>query len=544
MKYKKSSLLIFLLLIFMVNFSAIVNINALNGSSVFVDGVMYEVISGNQVSLQLNDGTHTIKISKQGYTDYTETVNLNGDQNYILKVEQSPLSRLIFDNTMNIEVSYDYQNKKITKKLDKENATLNVPSSIKKIEVKSEGYQPKIINLNLLPFDEENISLSLLKDNYFVLDSYPSNADVFVGDEFIGKTPIELNKNLSNSIIIKKEKYIPYKLNYNGENSLKVNLTSGVNLSIQSVPTGAAIYNGDEFMGVTPFNATVKPDNYALKITYMGYDTKNLNIEVNKESYNNYRVILDKKMVKMELFNSDNVELNIDGNYIGSGVKYIYIDNLKHLVKVKNEDKIYSFVLSKDIGEYIDFNKNTFINVISKDNKTFSINSKTYNSPKTIKLDLLADTQYFTLNTVSKSYNLKLNSGNGYNIFLDDSSVVFYGTNVKNSNLYVDGKLFVDKVIIPVNKKSISIKSTFENKVNEETINIKGNKSTDKTFNIEKTYPVRIDSTDSFVIGNKVYNETPYYVYLKSGANVIEYKGVKIVIFVYGPEYINLDSIL
>ncbi|MDK2945297.1 PEGA domain-containing protein [Geotoga petraea] len=542
MKYKRLSLLFCLILFFSANFAATVNVNALNGSSVFVNGSMHEVIKNNGVELQLNDGTYTIKVSKQGYSDYTETIEISDGQNYILNVEQNPLSRIVFNNEFEISVSYKYQNEVITKELDK-HSYLDLPSSVNEIEVDSSGYQKESIKLNLLPFDEKVIDLVMLKENYFILESIPSNAKVYVEDKLIGETPLELNSEYSDLITLKKEGFISKKIEYNGEKTLKVELIDGVNLTIESVPSGAAIYNGDKFLGITPLNTTVEEGNYKLKIVYTGYETKNLNIKVSEETYNNYRVVLQSELTKIELLNAENVELNIDGNFLGKGIDFIYLDNKEHLMRVKNSEKVYTFILSKNIGEYIDFKKNTFINVISKEGKTFSINSKTYYTPTTIKLTLLADTQYYTLNTVNRSYNLKLNSGNGYDIFLDNSSAIFYGSNVEDSNVYIDGKLILDEKIIPLGKKIVEVKTNFEEKTSSETIVLEENKVTIKNFNLEKTYPVRIDASNLFVINNKTYNQSPYYLYLKSGANVIEYKGIKAVIFIYGPEYINLDSL-
>lgn len=542
MKYKRLTLLFCLFLLFSDIFAANVIINALNGSSVFVNDTMYEIVKNNEVELQLNNGTYTIKVSKQGYTNYTETIEISNEQNYILTAYQKPLSRLVFNNKIKITVSYEYQNKIISKDLE-ENSYLDLPSSVNIIYVDAPGYQKETINLDLLPFDEKIINLSMLKEGHFILESNPSDAKVFLENKLIGVTPLELNSENSNLITIEKEGYIPKKIVYNGEKILQVNLKDGINLSIESIPTGAAVYNEKEFLGITPLNTIVEEGNYSLEIAYSGYETKKLNIKVEEKNYNNYKVILENKVTKIELLNTENVELNIDGNYLGEGIDFIYLDNQEHLMRVKNSDKVYSAILSKNIGEYIDFKKNTFINVINYEEKTFSISSKTYHTPITIKLNLLADTQYYVLNTVNKSYNLKLKAGNGYDIFLDDSSAIFYGSNVKDSNVYIDGKLLLDKKIIPINKNSVKIKIDYEEKTDSETLNFKENQVIIKNFNLEKTYPVRIDASNLFVVNEKSYNESPYYVYLKSGANVIEYKGVKFVIFIYGPEYINLDSI-
>ncbi|MGM0640101.1 MAG: PEGA domain-containing protein [Thermotogota bacterium] len=543
MNYKKSSLLIFLLMIFIVSFSATVNINALNGSTVFLNGSMNKIVSGNEVQLDLNEGSYTIKVSKNGYTDYIETINISEDQNYILKVEQNPLSRIKFNNKTDIKVTYEYQNKTFSEELNYNNAYIDVPSSITEIDIFSDGYQDETLELDLLPFDEKNIELSLLKDNYFILKSNPSNANIYSDNKLIGKTPMEISDQIADSLTLKKEGFIPLDIVYNGEKTLDVDLTNGVNLSIESVPSGAAIYNGEDFIGVTPFNSTVESGKYNLKVTYLGFNTKDLNIDINHSTYNNYKVILENKMKKIELFNSEDVELNIDGNYLGSDIDILYLNNSEHIMKIKNSDKVYSIILSKDIGDHIDFKNNTFINVISGERKTFSINSKTYNTPKTIKLDMLADTQYFTLNTVNKSYNLKLKSGNGYDIFLDNSSAIFFSSNIKNANLYVDGNLLMDKIIVPTRNKSVALKSSFENKTSNESVSLKENETIIQNFNINRTYPVRIDSSQPFIINDKNYTSTPYYVYLKSGANVVEYKGLKVVFFIDGPEYLNLDSI-
>jgi hypothetical protein len=542
MKYKKLTLLFFLFSIVNVVLAATININALNGSSIFVNGSMVEIVSNSSVELELNNGTYTIKVSKQGYTDYIENIQLSDDQIYILNVEQIPLTRLVFDNEFPISLSYNYQNKTIVNELDVK-GNIQIPFSIKEIEVNSDGYQNKIIQLNLLPFDEKVINLSLLKENYFVLNTNPSNAQVFVDNKLLGETPLEINSEDVNQITIKKEGYITKRILYNGEKSLNVNLIEGVDLAIESVPSGAAVYKGEEFFGVTPLNTTVEEGIYNLKITYMGYNTKNINIEVEENAFNNYKVILEKEVNKIDLLNTDDVELNIDGNYLGAGIDTIFLDDTKHLMKVKNSEKVYSVILSENLGEYIDFKKNTFINVISGEEKTFSINSEIYNTPTTIKLNLLAETQYFTLNTVNKSHNLKLNSGNGYNIFLDDSSAILYSSNVKDSNFYLDGKLILDKIILPIKKTSFKIETRYENKISKEEYSLEENETFVKNFNLEITYPVRIDASNTFLINNKTYNQSPYYVYLKSGANVIEYKGIKAVVFIYGPEYINLDSL-
>ena len=74
-----------------------------NGDSVYIDG---EYRGSTRLDLKLSKGTHTIRIEKDGYETYEESINLTDNliiRGHLIKVVDEPVQTVVVDNTAEIE---------------------------------------------------------------------------------------------------------------------------------------------------------------------------------------------------------------------------------------------------------------------------------------------------------------------------------------------------------------------------------------------------------------------------------------------------------
>lgn len=540
MMFKK---LIFLFFILSLNVLSIfaykVEITSIKNSYIYVDNV-YNTKSDIGSNLLNLSGTHTLKVIKDGYTDFITTLNVNKD----LKIEayQIPLSTLLIkSNVSKINIWYYWNNEKKEVLLNSDKR-LKVPYTVKKIYINATGYNEKEINITLKPFSSTILTVYLNSLNKCLINSNPTNAKVYSDGTYIGNTPIELDKNYKN-LLLKKEGYVDYSLNKLLSSEYTIDLKKGKELSISSNISDAIVLINKKYEGATPFSKTLPVGKYFIEIKKLGYNTKYLTIDLSNNL--NLSVNLTKSLKKITLLNTENYEFSIDGKTV-KGLNEILFDNKNHLLKIKNGESIYAILINEKTPEVLDFNKLGILNVFSTKNDFAKVFDKIKNLPNQFFINMISERSPVTLKTTQSYYNLIITKGKYGNIFTEKNiGGIFVSSNLSNTSYYLDGEYIgTNSFMQGLKGGTHEIEARSGNEIKKEQLTIKNNNLYYVNFLFDEKVPVRIYTSKKIKINALEINKTPYYFYLNKGANCIEVNDKKIIIFIYGPQSINIDDIL
>ena len=559
-KWNISNLAILVLLVVLCNilafssfgFSYIINIDALPGSAVYFGGNLLGIVKEVPAKFEIIDNSSgVLRILKNGYTDYIVSLSLIGSEATIV-AEQVPLSKLLLNSELDeLYLEYEYKGKKESVNIQgvKE---IELPYIIDQIILKSEGYHEKIVKLDLKPFGKEEINVDLLGLDEIILDSLPQGADVYVEDMKVGITPLKLKKDKLNKVIVKKEGYIEQTLeNVNVNDKITIELKRGIEVFIDSTPKESGVFLNNKYIGTTPYYGIFEPGDYILTISKAGYETKELRSQFTENGINKYYVELNETKKLVGLLNSEDFEFNIDGKYLGKNIDYINLDNNMHLVKLSSDSGKMDFLISKDLIEsnyYYDLRKISAINVYSIEEKVASLLGKTQNIPAFFVFHTLNGGQFVNVRTVSRTFSVFAEPSNSLDIFVDKGfGALFVTTNVKNPLIYIDDKFVSNDRLLgyPLKSGVHKVELRYLNEVRTQKVLIKEGDKTFLNFDFDIKIPVNVVCSEGrFAVNSQEYLSTSQLLYLKAGPNVFSNGTYSIVVFIYEPQYIDLDKLI
>lgn len=559
-KWNISNLAILVLLVVLCNilafssfgFSYIINIDALPGSAVYFGGNLLGIVKEVPAKFEIIDNSSgVLRILKNGYTDYIVSLSLIGSEATIV-AEQVPLSKLLLNSELDeLYLEYEYKGKKESVNIQgvKE---IELPYIIDQIILKSEGYHEKIVKLDLKPFGKEEINVDLLGLDEIILDSLPQGADVYVEDMKVGTTPLKLKKDKLNKVIVKKEGYIEQTLeNVNVNDKITIELKRGIEVFIDSTPKESGVFLNNKYIGTTPYYGIFEPGDYILTISKAGYETKELRSQFTENGINKYYVELNETKKLVGLLNSEDFEFNIDGKYLGKNIDYIILDNNMHLVKLSSDSGKMDFLISKDLiesNQYYDLRKISAINVYSIEEKVASLLGKTQNIPAFFVFHTLNGGQFVNVRTVSRTFSVFAEPSNSLDIFVDKGfGALFVTTNVKNPLIYIDDKFVSNDRLLgyPLKSGVHKVELRYLNEVRTQKVLIKEGDKTFLNFDFDIKIPVNVVCSEGrFAVNSQEYLSTSQLLYLKAGPNVFSNGTYSIVVFIYEPQYIDLDKLI
>jgi hypothetical protein len=559
-KWNISNLAILVLLVVLCNilafssfgFSYIINIDALPGSAVYFGGNLLGIVKEVPAKFEIIDNSSgVLRILKNGYTDYIVSLSLIGSEATIV-AEQVPLSKLLLNSELDeLYLEYEYKGKKESVNIQgvKE---IELPYIIDQIILKSEGYHEKIVKLDLKPFGKEEINVDLLGLDEIILDSLPQGADVYVEDMKVGTTPLKLKKDKLNKVIVKKEGYIEQTLeNVNVNDKITIELIRGIEVFIDSTPKESGVFLNNKYIGTTPYYGIFEPGDYILTISKAGYETKELRSQFTENGINKYYVELNETKKLVGLLNSEDFEFNIDGKYLGKNIDYINLDNNMHLVKLSSDSGKMDFLISKVFIEsnyYYDLRKISAINVYSIEEKVASLLGKTQNIPAFFVFHTLNGGQFVNVRTVSRTFSVFAEPSNSLDIFVDKGfGALFVTTNVKNPLIYIDDKFVSNDRLLgyPLKSGVHKVELRYLNEVRTQKVLIKEGDKTFLNFDFDIKIPVNVVCSEGrFAVNSQEYFSTSQLLYLKAGPNVFSNGTYSIVVFIYEPQYIDLDKLI
>lgn len=179
--------------------------------------------------------------------------------------------------------------------------TVSVKPGTREVTLKRLSYKDWSDTVSVQPYAEKRIEAELqpIKVTRLTVRSTPSGADVYVDDEFQGRTPVGFfTETGTRSIRVSKQGYETWKKSLEVQPYLNRNLEVDLReikfsrLSVESTPSGASVYVGGEDRGTTPTELRLRAD-------------KPLEIVLKKEGYEKWERTLTLTSNRNENINVD-----------------------------------------------------------------------------------------------------------------------------------------------------------------------------------------------------------------------------------------------
>jgi len=544
--------LVFLVLIFTTFlFSYTINIIALTGSEVYFDSQFMGTVTETPFTIEVPDDMDGyLQIKKPGYSDYIARIELLGSESQIT-AEQVPLAKLIFDiNVDSANIKYTFLNQNYNKPLPISNE-VDIPYNIENITIEKDGFFAKEINLDLKPFDKKNLSITLIPVDEILVESNPSQANVFVDGKLVGKTPLTVKRSNFDIISLEKEGYLSTRLkDLPQDDRILIELEKGVELFVDSEPKDAGVFLDDEYIGSTPMQGLFPNGTYNLTLSKLGYVSKDLMIELTQNGLNKYYVELNPFLNTINFLNSENYEFNIDGKYVGKGIDSIILDDSPHFVRIVSGTKSLEFPIYRDFYdkmESVDLNKLSSINVYSLHNTPVSFLGETQKTPAFFLYNMLNNPQYVNVRTLNRTYSVLLEPSESVDIYTgNDFGNIFITSNVKDPLIYIDGQYlnYNDLFGYPLKSGVYTVEVRKFDEIKQRKVTINSGEKSFVHFEFDSLVPVKVNFTGKkYTIDGEEYTNTQKTFYLMAGPTLFSNGDVSIVLFVNEPMYIDLDKL-
>ncbi len=211
----------------------------------------------------------------------------------------------------------------------------------------------------------------------------PSGVDVYINDNFIGKSPIinyKINPGEYKISFIKegyekREEIIRISKKENKNLNFEINkLTNEIEVNINSIPQNANIYINDNLVGTTPLSYKfLINDVYNLKITKEGYETYQEKIIINE---NKKEITVTLKEKQVTITPQPQTTPKVGYININSNPPYakVYVnDEYKGLTPLKLELKSGTYKLKLEKENYLSFTDQVQIKENVTIEKTYSL---------------------------------------------------------------------------------------------------------------------------------------------------------------------------
>jgi eukaryotic-like serine/threonine-protein kinase len=242
---------------------------------------------------ELMPGWHRVLVDLAGHASYTTQIQLQEGAEYSLSAELVPdsvksngiASMSVESSPPGARVFVDGQPRGVTPQ------KLEVPMGWHHVRLIMEGYEVKEERLQLTEPKPYQLNFDLsptAQKPLLMVDSDPIGAQVYVNDQYKGKTPLRVRLPQGRYLVRmsypgRQEWSSQLELGETGEYPLKGRLTAATAgrpspletskafLNVQSTPPAAQVYVDGTLRGTTPLKVDVPPGKHRVRITQAGY---------------------------------------------------------------------------------------------------------------------------------------------------------------------------------------------------------------------------------------------------------------------------------
>ncbi len=241
----------------------------------------------------------------------------------------------------------------------------NITSGEHNIKLTIQGYEDFTLKVNIPETKEIKVTLNKIAEKLGTLkvQSEPQNAEIYINNEYKGKTPFEIKLSIGKyNLKLKLTDYDDWQkeveIKSDEETSINATLSKTITtvnegtLKITSTPK-AYVYINNQLKGQTPLNLKLAEAEYKVKIYLEGYETYEKTIKIVKGEEQNITVtlkkIISKTYIKI-LTDPENAEVYIDKIFLGLSGDKFEVKPGKHEILIKLEGYI-DYLSDIDIKE-------------------------------------------------------------------------------------------------------------------------------------------------------------------------------------------------
>ena len=238
--------------------------DALKNAEVYIDGKLAGRFEEDAFRIKVTSGKHVVRITSSRVEDLVFGFTVGHKEEYTKEIFGIVARRsiTILSEPEGARVYVDGEYKGITHNDSPVTVYLTVAEK-HRIRLEKEDYKPYETTFQIPskgPVMTLRARLEHLKAR-LKITSDPPNVEVYLNDNYIGKTPLEYSqeKAIEGELILKKENYADFSLNVNiplgNSESVSAKLYPIVSVKVETTPSGAKLYVDGKYAGVTPYFA-------------------------------------------------------------------------------------------------------------------------------------------------------------------------------------------------------------------------------------------------------------------------------------------------
>ena len=312
-----------------------------------IDGGWFRLPIGNRTLLR--KGNYTVNVQKQGYYDIQQNFVVGDDQSMTvtLRMRKKP-GRLLVQVDPAVDAVVTVDNSQVGKAPF---GPIELEPGLHTVNVATERFLPftgaiEMQGLDLL----ENFNVQLVPRWANVrVESEPSGAKIFAGDEEIGVTPatIELLEG-PHEVAISKDGFSPWDGTVvavpNVEQQLPVVILqpADARLIVNTIPRGANVTVNGRYRGQSPITLSLTPDvDYDIGLSKAGYGVTKRSMRLHSNASESITVDMSARLgtVTVEVQPRD-ATVYVDGRARGQGKTTVRLSSAPHTIEVRRQGHV------------------------------------------------------------------------------------------------------------------------------------------------------------------------------------------------------------
>lgn len=261
------------------------------GASVYVDGSYF---GRTPVSDEVAPGTHTVRISLDGYSTVSKSVYVGEGSTATVSVSLDPV---VSTGYLSVSSTPKYADVYVDNAyMGQTPMTMSLDTGNHSVTFKKSGYSNYSTSVRINAGQTSSISVVLsetVADGYVSIASNPTGASVYIDGSYVGNTPASssagtvsylsagpYSTNTYHTLVLKLDGYNTYSTSFKPQEKSVVTITptltrsapTTANLHVTSSPAGASVYVDNVYYGTTPATIpNLQTGSHSVRVSALGY---------------------------------------------------------------------------------------------------------------------------------------------------------------------------------------------------------------------------------------------------------------------------------
>ena len=309
-----------------------------------IDGGWFRLPIGDRTLLR--KGTYTVNVKKQGYYDVDQSFVVGDDQSMTLtlRMRKKPGKLLVFAEPP-VDAIVTVDDDQVGKAPF---GPLELQPGMHTVRVESARFLPFTDSIEVAGLERiERLHVQLVPRWANVsVQSEPTGADIFVGDEQLGVTPtvIELLEG-THEITVAKDGYAAWDGSVVAEPNVDQSMPkialqpADAKLLVNTIPRGANVTVNGRYRGQSPITLSLSPDiNYEIGMSKAGYGVTSRSMRLESAASDSITVDLSARLGTVTVsVQPKDATVYVDGRARGTGKQSLRLSSAPHRIEVRRQ---------------------------------------------------------------------------------------------------------------------------------------------------------------------------------------------------------------